>query len=156
MKGVKRNCFILLLWLFLPLTSLQAYKIGDSVDTTIIQSLQLESGKIAVISFFASWCNTCRHEIPQLIKVYTLLHNEHIDFIGVDVDKDITKGKAFQSALMIPFRVVDDTDHRLITQFDPVGIPAIYILKGSKIRHIITGGVEKLDSELHQRITAIQ
>ncbi len=80
--------------------------------------MKLEAGKIYVIDFFASWCESCKKEMPLLIKASKEMDREKFELIGVDVDEDIKKGKEFQREQSISFRVVDDPKGEIIKAFD--------------------------------------
>jgi len=44
-------------------------------------------GKIVLIDFWASWCQPCMHEMPNVIKLYTDFHSKGLEIIGVSLDK---------------------------------------------------------------------
>jgi len=55
------------------------------VDETAIKSLLLPKGKPLLVNFWATWCDPCRDEFPDLVK----LNNEFkdkIDFITISLD----------------------------------------------------------------------
>ncbi len=60
--------------------------------------MKLEAGKIYVIDFFASWCESCKKEMPLLIKVSKEMDREKFELIGVDVDEDIKMVKSFKES----------------------------------------------------------
>jgi thiol-disulfide isomerase/thioredoxin len=49
-------------------------------------TLSLE-GKWFLIDFWASWCNPCRKQIPELKKIYDLYKNKGFEIVGVSIDK---------------------------------------------------------------------
>ena len=46
-----------------------------------------------LIDFWASWCQPCRAENPNIVQVFTLYHNKGFDIFGVSLDKDLDKWK---------------------------------------------------------------
>lgn len=44
-------------------------------------------GKVTLIDFWASWCNPCRAENPNLVKVYKKYHDQGFNIIQVSLDK---------------------------------------------------------------------
>ena len=111
--------------------SLFAYGTGDKVDTAIQGKMALGKGKISVISFFASWCDSCKKELPQLCTLD--LKKNGAELIGVDVDTDTDNAKSFQAQFPIKFRVINDTDQQIIEAFAPLGMPALYYVKNGVV-----------------------
>ena len=125
--------------------SLWGYQPGDTVSAETVQRLGLEKGKSYVIDFFASWCVSCRHELPLVEKVSRQLDGTKSEVIGVDVDEDVNSGVSFQKELGLTFRVIDDPKGEIIQRFDPVGMPALYIIKNKKVTKVILGAKENID-----------
>jgi peroxiredoxin len=43
--------------------------------------------KLLLIDFWASWCNPCRQENPNVVKVFSEFHKKGFDVIGVSLDQ---------------------------------------------------------------------
>ena len=65
--------------------------------------------------------------------------------MGVDVDENLNQAKAFQQELGLTFSVVNDPKGEVIKHFDPVGMPAVYIVKNAKVTHMILGAKDHID-----------
>jgi len=144
----------LLTMLLLASGLLFAYQKGDRVDPEILKKMELQSGKIYVIDFFASWCSSCKTEMPLLIKAGHAIASDKSELIGVDVDKDHDKGVAFQKELAIDFRVINDNDNSIIQAFDPLGMPSLYVVKDGKVLDLLYGAHDGIDQliidEIHE------
>ena len=121
------------------------YQKGDVVKPDIAQKLDLKSDKIYIIDFFASWCGSCKEEMPLLIKASKEMDKSKFELIGVDVDEELSKGKAFQKELNISFRVVNDTKNEIVKAFDPVGMPSLYVIKDGKVVDFLFGAKDNID-----------
>ncbi len=142
-----------LLTLTLSTLSLFALEVGDKVPQEIQQSLNLKENQLYVVDFFASWCKSCKKELPLISKVY----DENItNVIGINVDKKEENGKAFVKALALPFPIVYDTDKKLIEAFDPVGFPTLYYVKNGVILRSIVGAVDDLDLVIKKDIEQLK
>jgi len=132
--------------------SLFAYQEGDTVDIVLQKHLEMETDKIYIIDFFASWCTSCKKEIPLISKVNTRLDKDHIEIIGIDVDKDEKKAVVFQEKLTsegkLNFRVINDPMNLIVAKFNPIGMPALYYIKDGRVVNIIYGAVDNIDQKI--------
>ncbi len=146
-------CRRLLTGLLLCLFSSQpalAYKKGEAVDPEILQKLNIDPKKVTIVDFFASWCTSCKKEIPILDAME--LDETKVELLGVCTDKKIEKGKAFQKKLNIQFRVYDDTSQDVVAAFAPFGMPAVYLLKDGIVKIVHYGAIPKIDRVVQKDI----
>jgi len=142
-----------LIIIILSLTSiLLSYDKGDTINPDIVTRLGLEGNKVYVIDFFASWCSSCKKEIPLISKANTKINESEAQIIGIDVDKDPKKGKKFQKTLQangdLNFKVINDPQNSIISEFNPKGMPTLFYIKNQKIFKITTGAVPNIDKEI--------
>jgi len=122
-----------------------AYQKGDEIKPDIAQKLNLSKDKIYIIDFFASWCESCRVEMPLIIKASKKIDTNKFEIIGVDVDEDLNKAKEFQEELNISFRVVNDPKNEIIKEFNPLGMPSLYAVKNGKVVDFLFGAKDDID-----------
>jgi len=118
-----------------------AYSVGDKIDQTISEELSLQSDKIYVINFFASWCKSCKYELPLINKL-----SNKISLVGVNVDRDHKVGKQFVNNIKLDFPIVYDSKSKIIKAFDPIGVPAIYFIKDHHVIAQKIGAIDNIDS----------
>jgi cytochrome c biogenesis protein CcmG/thiol:disulfide interchange protein DsbE len=149
-----------LLFSLLLANSTFAYQVGDAVDTTTASKLGLNSDKTYVIDFFASWCGSCKKEIPLISIANSKIDNDKTQIIGVDVDKNIQDGINFQNKLKeknrLNFKVINDPKGEIISKFSPIGMPTLYYVKNNKVLKIITGAVDDIDNAILNDLKAMQ
>jgi peroxiredoxin len=56
-------------------------------------SLSSFRGKYVLIDFWASWCGPCRHENPNVVKVFNRYKNQKFTILGVSLDRPGAKEK---------------------------------------------------------------
>ncbi len=138
----------LILTLFLS-SLLFSYQEGDTVSQNIQNKLNIKGDKIYIIDFFASWCKSCKKEIPYISKVHQKVDANQVEIIGIDVDKDIEKAKSFQKELKaknaLTFRVINDPQNSIVKEFNPIGMPALFYIQNKKVAHVIYGAVDNID-----------
>jgi thiol-disulfide isomerase/thioredoxin len=136
--------------------SLSAYRIGDSVDSDTLQKLNIDSSKVTVVDFFASWCKSCRKELPLVSKLHRETKNSSkFEIIGVDVDKSERKGKRFVKRMKVKFKVHQDSSQEIIKRFKPFGMPALYYIKNGKIVNMRLGALPKIDRVIRKDLKSL-
>lgn len=123
-----------------------AYKVGDKVDADVMQTLNIDKNKVTVVDFFASWCTSCKKELPLLNKMP--IDKSKVQIIGVDTDKKLSKGQAFQKKLKITFPVYNDTNQTVVKKFAPFGMPALYYIKNGTVVKIRQGALPHIDKKV--------
>ena len=130
-----------------------ALESGDSIPKEIQEKLNLEAEKVYIIDFFASWCKSCKKEIPLISNVY---NKKIAHVIGINVDKNREDGEKFVKELNIPFPIIYDSNKSLVKTFDPLGFPAIYYVKDGKIINVIFGAVDDIDKKIEEDIKSVK
>jgi thiol-disulfide isomerase/thioredoxin len=62
-----------------------AASLPDLADT--LQPISQWRGKVMVVNFWASWCEPCREEIPEFIKLQKKFGDQGVVFVGIAVDQ---------------------------------------------------------------------
>ncbi|MBK9991390.1 MAG: TlpA family protein disulfide reductase [Verrucomicrobia bacterium] len=52
-------------------------------------------GKIVLVDFWATWCGPCVAELPNVLEAYKKYHDKGFEIIGISLDKEEAKFKAF-------------------------------------------------------------
>ena len=86
--------------------------------------------KIILLNFWATWCGSCREEIPDLIQFYDEFKNKVI-LIGLSLDESDDDIKNFIKLAKINFPIYK-ADQQLAQHFMVQSIPATYIFKNGK------------------------
>lgn len=69
-----------------------------------LHNLSIWKGKPLLINFWASWCNPCIEEIPELVTLQTNLTQERIQFLGIALDNP-TNITRFMSEQNVPYPI---------------------------------------------------
>ena len=142
--------------ILLLLTSLNAsYKVGDKLSNNTVQMLHLTQDKVYILDFFASWCISCKIELPLISKLSNNLDNTKYKIIGINVDEDINDGENFVKELSLNFDVVYDNKNELISKFEPIGVPSIYYIKNNTVQKVIFGAVHNIDKTIKNDLKSI-
>ena len=61
----------------------------------LLRAVTEAKGKVVIINFWASWCQPCRREIPELMEVRKAFGEHELYLLGVSVDRDKRMYEAF-------------------------------------------------------------
>lgn len=69
------------------------------------QPLAQWKGKVLVVNFWATWCEPCKKEIPEFVKVQTKYAQKGVQFVGIALD-DREKVRSMSQELGINYPVL--------------------------------------------------
>ncbi|MGC1241103.1 MAG: TlpA disulfide reductase family protein [Chryseosolibacter sp.] len=125
--------------------------------------MAVESGKIHVINFWATWCGPCVEELPLFEKLATERADVDVTLVSLDLDLDPNPEKVYRfiSRKKIQSRVVllDEPDPNLwISKIDDQwsgALPATIIINHRTGKRKFIGAALK-EGELEKYIDALQ
>ncbi len=56
-------------------------------ETTYPKTVALKKGKVLLVNFWATWCEPCRKEVPELSKMYTALKGKGFELMTISADE---------------------------------------------------------------------
>jgi thiol-disulfide isomerase/thioredoxin len=115
-----------------------------ALDGTEFSSVSLE-GQPVILNFWATWCQPCLKEIPEL-KEFAAESN--VKLIGIALDKDGARSvKPFVEKHQINYPILLGNEE-LFQKFNGFGIPHTVILDADyKVVKVYRGTITKLDLE---------
>lgn len=111
-------------------------------------------GKVVLVDFWATWCDPCKEEIPELVKLYPKLKDKGFVLLGVDMDEEGAPAvKKFLAKQPIDYPLVLNGGERAPKGWTVPGLPTAYLIgKDGTVRKRWFG--EKDPEELEQAVTA--
>ncbi len=78
-----------------------------------------------LVTFWATWCEPCRHELRALQPVYDRYRERGFRILAVNQDtpRSMAKVRSFVSSQRIPYLIVTDPNGRFAQQFNVQSIP---------------------------------
>lgn len=143
---------LIILSLFLPLTTTQAFSIDDIVNKASkiwqeeesvkipafsvtdldgnVHNNESIKGKYLVVNFWATWCPPCLKEIPAFVEFYEE-HSDKVQILGLDYEQaNKTKIVEFTDTFMVSYPIIlfDDANAKEFKKFgEVIGMPTTYI-----------------------------
>ncbi len=120
------------------------------------RSISEWDGQAVLLNFWATWCEPCRKEIPDLNTVHQEFSNAEFTVIGIALDlPDMVADFHRQYAIKYPILVGQVAADEVIRQYgnQSGGLPySVFIDRSGVIRHIHSAGVLN-ETELRQLVT---
>lgn len=118
-----------------------------------------KSGKITIISFWATWCTPCKKELNNMNELYDEWkekYNLEIVAVSTDNSRNVPKVKPYVDGQGWPFTCLLDVNEDLKRAMNAVSIPFTLVLdsKGS-IVYSHTGYLEGDEFVLEEKIKAM-
>lgn len=111
------------------------------------------AGRPVVVNFFASWCEPCKAELPDLAVVHEELR-EQVTFVGVNVRDSEEDARRLLDATGVDFTVARDPSGTLSEAFGVINMPSTFFLDATG--RIVSSHPGVLDAaELRAEIAAI-
>ena len=101
-------------------------------------------GKVHMINFWATWCDSCMEEMPSLVALRQAYFQRGFEILGVNLDENpsLAIPKTLKE-FRIKFPVFTDPDNQISDLFDVHAIPLTVIINSErKILLIKNGGHE--------------
>lgn len=109
-------------------------------------------GEVVLVNFWASWCGPCRQEMPLLDKMYQRYKKAGFTLLGVNVEKDSSKGQRIAEQLKLSFPVLFDKKQQVVDDYKVSSMPSTVLVdRDGNIRYVHLGykaGDEKLYSKM--------
>lgn len=96
-----------------------------------VSFLQDYKGKTVLVSFWASWCEPCKKEIPELVELKKRLANENLEILLVNEDEDKALGEKFLADLKLDFsklKLLYDKDFSSAQKLQLESIPSSFLI----------------------------
>ncbi len=85
-------------------------------------------GKYVLVDFWASWCQPCRRENPNSVKVYSQYNSKGFEILGVSLDKDQDAWVKAVKDDELKWAQVIDPNGDVANQYQVNSIPSTFLL----------------------------
>lgn len=86
------------------------------------------SGKVAIVDFWATWCDPCRKSFPKLEQLNAKYSASGLKIVGISEDDDKAGIPAFASDLGAKFPLVWDENKTIASKWQPKSMPTTFIV----------------------------
>jgi peroxiredoxin len=89
-------------------------------------TLQALRGKVVLVNFWATWCQPCRKEMPDLDALYKRFKSQGFVVLGIS-DEDAPKVKQLLAERSVTYPILLDPGRKVNEQFRIEGIPKSFV-----------------------------
>lgn len=113
-------------------------------------------GKIVLLDFWATWCEPCTKELPELEKLSRELAAQDVVVVGVSIDRERKNALDLAATLKLTFKLLHDPEGKVAEVYDPPKMPSSYIIDRDGVVRFVNEGftgsadVTKLRRQLTQ------
>jgi len=94
-------------------------------------------GQVVVINFWASWCQPCKDEAPDLERVWRRYKNKGVVFIGVNWSDTESKARAYIEEFDVTYPNGPDLGRRIGQRYRIRGVPeTFFVNKAGEIAEV--------------------
>lgn len=98
---------------------------GPAGKTVSLSSLK---GRVVLLNFWATWCDSCKEELPVLSETFRKHRADPFDLLAVSVEEDASeKVPPFAALHKLPFTILY-ADRKTLEAYAVRGLPASYLI----------------------------
>jgi len=91
-------------------------------------SLEKFRGKVVFLNFWATWCESCREEMPSMERLYQEFKGKGLEIVAVNVKDKRPAALAFVKELKLSYPVLMDPEGEVGLLYGAFGLPVTYLI----------------------------
>ena len=91
-------------------------------------SLKDYRGKVVFLNFWATWCESCRDEMPSMERLYGEFKGKGLEIVGVNVKDKREVALTFVKKLNVTYPLMMDPEGEVGLLYGAFGMPATYLI----------------------------
>jgi DsbE subfamily thiol:disulfide oxidoreductase len=112
---------------------------GEGVEEASV-SAQSFVGKVLVVNAWATWCQPCRREQPDLVQLAGRFAKQGVAFMGINHQDDKAKAADWIRSYGVPYASIYDPAGKMAQALSFVGLPDTWVVdRTGTIRYIVNG-----------------
>lgn len=114
-------------------------------------------GKVVLLDIWASWCEPCKEELPQLDGVAARLRSRGVEVLAISVDQDVSNVRAFlkRKPGSWSLKIFHDPTGQVAERLQPPKMPTSYVIDRAGVVRLVNEGyaprdVKRLEAKLEE------
>ena len=116
------------------------------------------SGKVRIVTFWASWCPPCRRELPVLAQIQAQVGTDHLQVYAINYKESPNTYRTLMKKLdgLSEMRFLHDTDGRVGAAYGVNGLPLMVIIdRDGNVAHIHRGYADSVIDTVINELNAL-
>jgi thiol-disulfide isomerase/thioredoxin len=123
--------------------------VGEPLSLTVadlrssgILELGALRGRVALVDFWASWCEPCRGSLPFYERLHQDLQGDGLSVVGISIDEERALAERFLDDVPVSFALGWDARHEVAERLGLSTVPVAYLIdREGTLRHVHPGFV---------------
>lgn len=113
---------------------------------------ELVEGRVAVVDFWATWCEPCRESIPKVIEYARRVASSGVVVAGVHVGEGHEDARRFAEEAGIDYALFADPDYELSARYEAPRVPTVIVLDRSGV---VVARAPHVDATIEAAVAAL-
>lgn len=103
---------------------------ANTLGGETVQLSDFKGEKTVLVNIWATWCQPCREEMPQLQKLYEQYKDDGLLVLGISVDSSGQERRIQQlvESAGVTFPILRDPEKRVVRTFETIGTPQTLLI----------------------------
>jgi thiol-disulfide isomerase/thioredoxin len=107
----------------------------------------LETGKVYLLDFWATWCVTCKETAPIIAQLRKDYHQKGFEVLGITMDEDLAAVRKYMAEKKPEFPILLDTKSAVTDRYKVKVVPTFVLVKDGVILKRWSGKIKRKDLE---------
>lgn len=85
-------------------------------------------GQVVLVNFWASWCGTCRDEMPDIVQTYNKYKDQGFNVVGINYGEDEAPARQFVTSYAMSFPIFMDPGKVVAGRYQILSMPTSFLL----------------------------
>jgi cytochrome c biogenesis protein CcmG/thiol:disulfide interchange protein DsbE len=100
-------------------------------------------GKVLLLNIWATWCETCKEEMPSMQRLYEMMEGEEFEILAVSIDAPVGRRDlfgmsggdlwAYADSLSLTFPILHSPSGQIAEAFRITGVPESFVIDGDGV-----------------------
>lgn len=131
-----------------------SFSLKEASTSEKINLDQLIGKKVIYITWWATWCQACKEEIPELTRLYSKFKDKGLEIVSINVEESQAKVAKYVKRKGVPYINVLDLDGSVSKLYKVVGIPINVVIDKNGIIQYYGSKIPPDSEELISKLTA--
>ncbi len=116
----------------------------------------LQSGKVMVVDFWATWCEPCKKSFPKLQELYVKYKASGLEIVAISEDDEKGGVAEFAKTYGAKFPVAWDSDKNVAKKWNPKSMPSTFIVdRKGVVKFVHMGYRDGEEAEIEKEIKSL-